>query len=215
MKRTVAAHAATNCISDFLPDNHATPTEKDQRTFLGVPISVKDCYDYQGRDSTLGYSQNVNRPAVSSSIFVKMLMSAGATLHVKTTVPTGLLALETESDLFGYTPNPYNCDYSVGASTGGGAALLAYRGSKIEIGNDIGGSVRMPAGWCGIYGLKASSGRFPRAGVLDCAPGLDAIKTIPSPMASDLDDLEEFCHRFIDLKPWVHDIGVGPLLCGH
>lgn len=208
LKRTVIAHEATNCVTDFLPDNHPETLEKDSRPLLGVPISVKDCYDYEGRDTTLAYSQNVNRPADCSSVFVEMLLSAGATLHVKTTVPTGLLDLETGSDLYGYTPNPHNSNFSSGASTGGGAALLAYGGSKIEIGSDIGGSVRIPAHFCGVYGLKSSSGRFPEAGAMSCAPGSQAIRAVAAPMANNLDDLEEFCHRFIDLKPWVYDPGV-------
>jgi Asp-tRNA(Asn)/Glu-tRNA(Gln) amidotransferase A subunit family amidase len=199
----VAAHEETNCITDFLPDN-SQPRESNTLPLLGVPISIKDCFDIEGHDTTLGYSGNVDRPARSSSVVVQMLLAAGATLHVKTTVPTGLMALETASDVYGYTTNPYSKEHTAGASTGGGAALLAFGGSKIEIGSDVGGSVRIPAHFCGIYGLKPSSGRFPIAGSVTCWPGM-IVQTVTSPMAADLDDLEEFCRRFIDLKPWEHD----------
>ena len=133
-----------------------------------------------------------------------MLLDAGATLHVKTTVPTGLISVETDSDLFGYCGNPYNTSFASGASTGGGAALLAYGGSKIEIGSDFGGSVRIPAHFNGLYSIKASHGRFPETGVVSFAPGLQGIHVVTSPLSQNLEDLTEFCRRFADLKPWVH-----------
>lgn len=202
LKQTLKAHTATNCIAEFLPNNSATPHEKDTRPFLGVPISIKDTCGYEGTDSTLGYSCNVNKPASSHSVIAQMLLDAGATLHVKTTIPTGLLALETDSDLYGYCSNPYNPGFTSGASTGGGAALLAYGGSKIEIGSDFGGSVRVPAHFNGLYSIKASYGRFPETGMASFCPGLQGIPLVTSPMAQNLEDLTEFCHRFADLKPW-------------
>ena len=204
LKQTLKAQAAVNCITEFLPNNSATPLEKDSRPFLGVPISIKECCDYKGTDTTLGYSCNVNKPASSHSVVVQMLLDAGATLHVKTAVPTGLMALETNSDLYGYCGNPYNPGFSSGASTGGGAALLAYGGSKIEIGSDYGGSVRIPAHFNGLYSIKASHGRFPETGVIHFAPGSQGVHLVTSPMAQGLEDLTEFCHRFVDLKPWLH-----------
>lgn len=204
LKQALKAHAATNCIAEFLPNNSATPRAKDSRPFLGVPISIKDQCDYEGTDTTLGYSCNVNKPASSHSVIAQMLLDAGATLHVKTTVPTGLIALETDSDLYGYCENPYNPAFASGASTGGGAALLAFGGSKIEIGSDLGGSVRLPAHFNGVYSIKASHGRFPETGVVSCCPGLQGIHLVTSPLAQNLEDLTEFCHRFVDLKPWVH-----------
>lgn len=170
----------------------------------GVPISLKDCIDIAGHDTTLGYSSRANRPVHSSAPIVRLLQDAGALIHVKTTVPTGLLSFETQSDLFGRTTNPYNPHFSPGASTGGGAALLAYRGSKIEIASDLGGSVRFPAVYCGIYGMKASSGRFPSTGCATSVPGLEGIQTT-SPMAKDIDDLAQFWERVVNMKPWEYD----------
>lgn len=202
LSQSLKAHAATNCIAEFLPNNSAVPYEKDTRPLLGVPISIKDTCDYEGTDTTLGYSCNVNKPTSSHSVIAQMLLDAGATLHVKTTVPTGLMALETDSDLYGYCSNLYNPGFTSGASTGGGAALLAYGGSKIEIGSDFGGSVRMPAHFNGLYSIKASHGRFPETGMVSFCPGLPGIHLVTSPLAKDLEDLTEFCHRFFDLKPW-------------
>ena len=133
------------------------------------------------------------------------MQDAGALVHVKTTVPAGLLAIETASDVFGRTDNPYNPDFTVGASTGGGGALLACGGSKIEIGTDIAGSVRIPAHFCGIWSLKGSSGRFPSWGTETSMPGLESVPIITSPMAGNLVDLRDFWKRVIACEPWQYD----------
>ncbi|KAF8841095.1 amidase signature enzyme [Paxillus ammoniavirescens] len=175
------------------------------RFLSGVPVSIKDCIDIEGYDTTSGYSCRVNKPATSSAAIVRLLRDAGALIHVKTTTPPGMLGLETSSDLFGRTSNPYNSKFSSGASTGGGGALLASRGSIIEIGTDIGGSIRLPAHFCGIYGMRSSIGRFPSLGTLPPMPGLEFVATTCSPMARRLDDLEEFWKRVVEMKPWDYD----------
>ena len=141
----------------------------------------------------------------TSSSIVRLLQDAGALIHVKTTVPTGLLAIETVSDIFGRTTNPYNSNHTAGASTGGGGALVASGGSKIEIGTDIGGSVRIPAHFCGIWSLKASAGRFPMWGSGSSTMGLEGLPIIASPLAGSLEDLHEFSKRVILANPWQYD----------
>ncbi|KII82627.1 hypothetical protein PLICRDRAFT_456030 [Plicaturopsis crispa FD-325 SS-3] len=205
-KRALAAHNATNCLTDLIFDDALTGWDPDtKQPLLGVPISIKDCIDVQGCDTTVGYSRNVRHPAARDAAIVRLLRDAGALVYAKTTNPTGLFGCETFSDLFGYTSNPYNAAFAAGGSTGGGAALLAYRGSKIEIGTDIGGSLRAPAHWCGVYGMKASVGRFPGEGCVSCSPGLEGIQIITSPMAHDLADLEEFWKRMMQMQPWKYD----------
>lgn len=126
-------------------------------------------------------------------------------IHVKTSVPTGLIAIETSSDVFGRTTNPYNPAHSSGASTGGGAALLASGGSKIEVGTDLAGSVRIPAHFCGVWSLKGSAGRFPTWGNRSPLMGLEALPSLVAPMANSLDDLTEFWKRVVEMKPWQYD----------
>lgn len=182
----------------------ALSSYKPDRPLSGVPISLKDVVDIAGHDSTIGFVSRANKPAATSAPIVRLLQDAGALLHVKTTLPTALMSFETESDLFGRTSNPYNPDFSPGGSTGGGGALLAYGGSKIEIATDLGGSIRLPAAYCGVYGMKASSGRFPTQGCQTSAPGLEGMQTA-SPMARNLDDLQTFWQRVIEMKPWEYD----------
>ncbi|KAG5353281.1 hypothetical protein C0989_008788 [Termitomyces sp. Mn162] len=216
-KKTVAAHAATNCVTDLMFDealripavaNWPHNTDLDafdstrDRSLLGVPVSIKDTIDIAGHDTTIGYSRNTNHPMASSSAVVRLLQDAGALVHVKTTVPTGLLGLETGSEVYGRTSNPYKSTHTTGASTGGGAALIACGGSKIEIGTDVAGSVRLPAHFCGIWSLKGSAGRFPTWGNQSSMEGLEGLQLVSSPMAGSLEDLDEFWKRVITAKPW-------------
>lgn len=170
-KRCLSAHAATNCLAELMFDE-ALATYSPGRPLSGVPVSLKDVVDIEGHDTTVGYSSKANKPMATSASIVRILRDAGALIHVKTTVPTALLSFETVSDLFGETSNPYNPAFSPGASTGGGAALAAYGGSKIEIATDFGGSVRYPSAFCGVYGMKASKGRFPAWGCQSFSSGL-------------------------------------------
>lgn len=219
-KKVVSAQKATNCLAAVMlqqstvskPPRSPTDTEdksathEPTRLLSGVPVGVKDCIDIKGYDTTMSYSSRVNKPVSSSAAIVQLLRDAGAIIHAKTTCPPGLLGLETSSDLFGgRTSNPYNANFVSGASTGGGAALLASRGSLIEISTDIGGSVRWPAHCCGIYGMRSSIGRFPGLGALPPLPGQEFVGTSCSPMARRLDDLEEFWKRVMDMGPWNYD----------
>ncbi|KAG0702173.1 amidase signature domain-containing protein [Suillus ampliporus] len=224
-KKVVSAQKATNCLADVMlhealtakvpvsptATDHTLTPEQRLTPLSGVPVSIKDCIDIEGYDTTVGYSSKVNHPASSSAAIVRLLRDAGAIPHVKTTTPPGLLGLETSSDLFGRTSNPYNEKYVSGASTGGGGALLACRGSVIEIGTDIGGSVRMPAHFCGVYGMKSSAGRFPGWGTLPPMPGLESVAVSCSPMSRRLDDLEEFWKRVMEMQPWDYDHTCVPL----
>ncbi|KAF9458148.1 amidase signature domain-containing protein [Collybia nuda] len=222
-KKTLVAHASTNCATDIMFDEalripavvnwpHDVDLEpslgvgsSQDRPLMGVPVSIKDSLDIAGHDTTIGYSRNVDRPAVKSSAIVRLLKDSGALVHAKTTAPTGLIGLETTSDVFGCTTNPHKKTHTVGGSSGGGAALLACGGSKIEIGSDLGGSVRIPAHFCGIWSLKGSSGRFPTWGSLSPMVGLEGVSLVSSPMAGNLPDLGEFWKRVVDAKPWMYD----------
>jgi Asp-tRNA(Asn)/Glu-tRNA(Gln) amidotransferase A subunit family amidase len=211
-RKAVLAQKATNCLAGVMIQEalaRKTPvseTGTDSLTPLsGVPVSIKDCVDIEGYDTTVGYSSKVNHPASSSAAIVRLLHDAGAITHVKTTTPPGLLGLETSSDLFGRTSNPYNEKYVSGASTGGGGALLASRGSVIEIATDLGGSARMPAHFCGVYGMKSSIGRFPSWGTLPPMPGLESVSVSTCAMSRRLDDLEEFWKRIVKMQPWDYD----------
>ncbi|OSD08106.1 amidase signature enzyme [Trametes coccinea BRFM310] len=238
-KRALAAHAATNCLADIFldeaeraatllalsPSSAHAPTQRDSddhrrhsdskapasKPLAGVPVGIKDCIDVAGHDTTLGFSANANRPARADAPLVRLLRDAGALIYAKTTLPTACLSFECSSDLFGATTNPYNPAFSPGASTGGGAALLAWQGSLVDVGTDIGGSTRYPAVYCGLYAVKSTLGRFPSTGCASCTPGLEAVPTVTSPLARTLDDLEEFWRRVVEMRPWEYDHTCAPI----
>lgn len=90
---------------------------------------------------------------------IKQLLDAGAVLYVKTNIPQTMFAFECSNPIWGRTTNPWNENYTCGGSSGGEGALIAMDGSPVGIGTDIGGSLRIPAAYCGIYSLKPAAGR--------------------------------------------------------
>ncbi|KAK0192403.1 amidase signature domain-containing protein [Armillaria mellea] len=219
-KKMLVAQKESNCITDIMLTRalespslaHCGPgADSDSRPLLGVPVSVKDSFDIEGHDTTIGLARFSNKPAQTSAPIVRLLRDAGALIHVKTTVPTALFSMETESDLFGRTTNPYKATHGVGASTGGGGALVAWGGSMVEVGSDVAGSVRIPAHTCGIWSMKGSVGRFPVLGNMSPMTGLEAVPILTGPLANSLDNLEEFYKRVIGMEPWTYDHTCVPL----
>lgn len=117
-------------------------------------------------------------------------LAAGAVLFVKTNVPQTMFAFECSNPVWGRTTNPYNNKYTCGGSSGGEAALLAMDGSAVGFGSDIGGSLRIPAAYCGVYSLKPAAGRICSSGALGKAkismPGMEEILTFFQLLFQDL-----------------------------
>jgi fatty acid amide hydrolase len=137
-------------------------------------------------------------------------MTTGAVPYAKTALPITLLSFESANGLWGTCRNPHVPSYSPGGSTGGEAALLA-QGGRIGIGSDVAGSVRVPAAWSGIYSLRCSTGRWPKAGVSTSMPGQEGIPSVFSPMARTLDDLTYFTRAIVGMQPWKYDHSVHPI----
>lgn len=97
---------------------------------------------------------------------VNILLDAGAVIFVKTNLPQTIFGFECSNPVWGRTTNPWNDKFTPGGSSGGEAALLAMDGSAAGIGTDIGGSLRIPAAYCGVYSLKPASGRTSYFGAL-------------------------------------------------
>lgn len=130
----------------------------------GIPFTLKDIFDVESYDTTVGISTRINQPAQTSSILYLTLTRLGGILLAKTNVPQTLLSFECNNPVFGATHNPFVKGYTCGGSSGGEAVVLAKNGSAVGFGNDIGGSLRIPTGWCGTYSLKPMRGRFPNRG---------------------------------------------------
>jgi amidase len=104
----------------------------------GLPISIKDNFYVKGTDSTLGFVSLANQPVTFNSPLVDMLKELGAVIYCKTNVPTGMMVAETVNNLFGRTLNPLNRKLTSGGSSGGESALIAFGGSPLGVGSDIG-----------------------------------------------------------------------------
>ncbi|KAJ7497727.1 amidase [Mycena latifolia] len=208
--QSLVAHAATNCITEVLFDYGRKRAKELDAEFEktkvltgplhGVPISVKDQYDIEGYDTTIGFSACANKPAQFTADFVQSMLNAGAVPFVKTNVPQTMYAYECSNPVWGRTSNPYNAAYSSGGSSGGEACMLSLDASVIGLGSDIGGSLRIPASYCGVYSLKPGFGRISDYGAkgkinlrTESFPGFDGVKSVCGPMARCMDDLELAC----------------------
>ena len=131
---------------------------------FGVPFTIKDCVDTEGVRTTRGSKLFDNFVPVKDATVVNRLKRAGGIFMGKTNMPEFALWAETDNSIFGRTVNPWNFERTPGGSSGGEAAALAAGLSPLGIGSDVGGSIRGPANFCGVVGLKATHGRVPLTG---------------------------------------------------
>jgi Asp-tRNA(Asn)/Glu-tRNA(Gln) amidotransferase A subunit family amidase len=157
----------------------------------GVPITVKEQFDVAGLATTFGLPTRAGRRVSREGPLVTRLREAGAIILGKTNVAELLFYQEGDNPLFGRTSNPWALDRSSGGGSGGEGAIIAARGSPLGLGADIGGSIRTPAHFCGIQGLRPTSWRLTP---IDSPPelffpGMEAVALDPGPMARTVDDL--------------------------
>ncbi len=132
------------------------------RPLEGIPLAVKEEEAVTGQPWTHGSLIHRDTIADHTSTFVQRALDAGAIIHARTTAPEFSCAAFTHSRLWGVTRNPWNPDYGVGGSSGGSGAALASGTTVLASGSDIGGSIRIPAAWCGVVGYKPPYGRVPQ-----------------------------------------------------
>ncbi len=160
----------------------------------GVPISVKDNFLTEGIITTAGSRAFASNIPTQDATVVKRLREAGAIILGKTNLPDFALCWDTESTIHGKTSNPYDLNRSAGGSSGGEAALIASGGSPLGIASDGGGSIRLPAHYCGIAGYRPSVGMVPSSGLIppangDFASGVAGRILSVGPMARFVEDL--------------------------
>jgi amidase len=158
----------------------------------GLPMTVKDSYETAGLRSTAGFPPwSSNVPAADADV-VARTVAAGAIVFGKTNLPTLAADLQSYNPLFPTTNNPWNVARTPGGSSGGAAAALACGFTSFETGSDIGGSIRTPSNWCGVYGHKPTHGIIPLRGHIPGPPGTLAEPdlSVAGPMARSADDLE-------------------------
>lgn len=156
----------------------------------GVPVSIKDQFEVVGTPSTWGLPSRAGHRATREGPLVTRLRRAGAIPFVKTNVPVMLMQTETHNPLYGRTDNPHATDRTPGGSSGGEGALLAARATPLGLGADIGGSLRVPAHYCGIATIKPTAHRLPWGdNPSEFAEWQEAIVPQPGPMARTVGDV--------------------------
>lgn len=156
----------------------------------GVPITLKDSYDVAGLITTRGNPLWKDNRADKDAVAVTRLKQLGVNLFGKTNVPYNLADMQSYNDIYGTTNNPWDLSRSPGGSSGGSAATLAAGMTGLESGSDIGGSIRNPAHYCGVFGHKPTWGLLPPLG--HAPPGVLAQSdlTVIGPLARSAADLE-------------------------
>ncbi|KAL2793264.1 amidase signature domain-containing protein [Aspergillus keveii] len=218
-KRAALAQQLTNCCTEIIFDEAFASARKLDQYFAlhgttvgplhGLPISVKDCIDVKGYDTTVGWIGLANKPAAEDSTTVKMLRELGAVVYVKTNVPQSLMMSDSNNHLFGQCVNSLDRALISGGSSGGESSLIAAGGSSLGIGTDIGGSIRIPAALCGLYGLSPTFSRHPydRKG-----PRQNIVIATAGPIASSIATIETYMQALSTTETWKVDPRAGPVL---
>jgi amidase len=165
-------------------------TRGDHRgPLLGIPMTVKESFDLAAQPTTWGHKARAAHKATEDALAVRRLEAAGAVVFGKTNVPVNLADWQSYNPVYGTTVNPWNPDHTPGGSSGGGAASTAAGLSGLELGSDIGGSIRVPAHFCGIFGHKPTWGLLPPRGhSLSGAAAMTDISVI-GPLGRSAEDL--------------------------
>ena len=157
----------------------------------GLPITIKDAYETAGMRTTCGAREWEAHVPARDAEPVRRLLAAGALVLGKSNVPPYCSDLQTFNELFGVTRNPWDLARTPGGSSGGAAVAVACGMTAFELGSDIGGSIRTPCGWTGIYGHKPTYGIVPMQGHLPPRPGTLVTPDlgVGGPMARSAEDL--------------------------
>jgi amidase len=158
--------------------------------FHGVPMSVKDAWEVAGVPCTGGTLGRKNFIPERDATVIARMRAAGAIPLAMTNLPELSFAFESDNLVHGRSNNPYHLARTPGGSGGGGAAAIASGMSPIEIGADTGGSIRLPSSFCGIAGIRGTTGRCPMTGYFPPSLGWVRMLTDAGPMARSVEDLE-------------------------
>jgi amidase len=218
---TVVALDADRAREAATAADEATVRGEDGGPLYGLPMTVKDVWETEGLVTTSGapelkdYVPAVDAPAVAR------LKSAGAIVFGKTNTPPYAGDWQTSNAVYGLTRNPWDPARTPGGSSGGAAAAVAAGFTPLELGSDIGGSIRNPAHYTGVYGIKPSWGVVPSRGHIPGPPGslVEADVNCNGPLARSLADLRTALGIIVGPLPeaaagWRLDLREGPPIDG-
>jgi Asp-tRNA(Asn)/Glu-tRNA(Gln) amidotransferase A subunit family amidase len=197
LRRIERLNPQLNAIVTVAPDVLERARESQERVMRGaglgalegVPVTVKDTIETKGLRTTSGSAVRASYVPVEDAPAVARLKAAGAILLGKTNVPEMALTYETDNPVFGRTNNPHDLRRTPGGSSGGEAAAVSAGLSPAGLASDLVGSIRIPAHFCGIVGLKPTTGRVPCAGHFPTATGPYSLAATIGPIARRVEDL--------------------------
>ncbi len=178
----------------------------------GLPVTIKENIDVAGHASTLGVPARKGKRSADDAAIVQLLRAAGAVILGRTNVSQLLLFHECRNPVFGQTANPWSADHTPGGSSGGEAAALAAGMSPLGIGTDIGGSIRVPAHFTGVAGLKPSLDRWTNLGSNTAIAGQEIVRAQLGPMARSARDVALLVGALDPRQMSALDARVPPLL---
>jgi fatty acid amide hydrolase 2 len=168
-------------------DAHLASTSDPLPSLFGVPCTIKEFIAVKGQSHTGGLAARKGIKATEDAVLVQRLKDAGAIILGSTNGPEGGLWMETYNTVYGRTENPWNPKHTAGGSSGGEGAILSAGGSAFGIGSDVGGSIRIPAAFCGIVGHKPTGALVPTMG--HQPPGHVGASLVAGPMARRVEDI--------------------------
>lgn len=222
-KTATVAHQLTNCAMELFIDEGMKRAEELDAYFAehgetvgplhGLPVSMKEHYAFKGKIAHAGYVGKLDHVSDKDLAIVRDLYNLGAVFYVRTTEPQMLMHLCSNNNITGKCRNPCNTLLTPGGSSSGEGAIAAMNGSAFGIGSDIGGSIRGPAAFCGVWGLRPTTKRISLAGVAnpydDQSP--DVVYPTLGPIGRNADDLSLCMKAIIDQNPWEKDPLVLPI----
>ena len=193
--------------------DQATRAGKPCGPLHGVPMTIKDTYRVKGSRTTAGYLPLKDHIPDTDAVEVQLLKEAGAIIIGRTNTPTLAMDMQTDNPIFGKTNNPWDVTRTSAGSSGGCATALATGMTSLSLGSDLAGSIRLPASFCGVYGLKPTHGVVSFEGHIVPLPGeINGYRTlaVAGPLARSIDDLA----LALDVltQPTAQDRNVSPLL---
>lgn len=222
-KRATVAHQLTNCAMQlFIEEGLERAKELDAYyqkhgkpvgSLHGIPLSLKEHYSYKGKVTHLSYVGWLDNVLPKYAKTLKDMLAQGAVFYIRTTEPQMLMHLCSNNNITGKCRNPHNTSLTPGGSSSGEGVIAAMKGSVFGLGSDIGGSIRCPAAFCGVWGLRPSQKRISLMDSLSCYvdQGQEVVYPVLGPLARSADDIDLFMKSLLDMEPWTVDPLVVPI----
>ncbi|CUS21463.1 LAQU0S03e03180g1_1 [Lachancea quebecensis] len=222
IKAAIIAQLATNCVMQFLiPEALARAQELDEYLkenkklvgpLHGVVVSLKEHMNFKGKITTASYVAYLENVPDNEAVSITILRKLGAVFHTRTAQPQGIMHLDTWNNITGRTRNPLSTRLSPGGSSGGESAMVAMHGSIIGQGSDIGGSIRAPAAFTDIFGIRPTTKRISLLNGLSSGKGQESIVAVQGPLARSIDELDAYMRAYINEgQPWTYDPNCIPI----